>query len=369
MLRSLIASLVLFAVVGLWPATAAALPPTYACSGAALDKPVCGSGKQRGWYFDTRTMDMHLVGPAGDLFELSYSGSTLTFSSSAGSKFAFAEDFDLTGDLGLIGDMTLTGALGLTGDLTQTGDINLTGDVTQTGDIDLTGNLTVSGVIAGSAQDGAMGVLSGGAETIDVAAVDHVVTTFVTSASSNVGWTFAANDTGPISAMTTSGGGSAVNCADTGHGLVTGDVVNITDALTGGNGAYNAVHVITRVDDDNFTIPITYNADESGTNWKRGDRLIADVGSAGDYMILFSATTSMAGTNTHMTGKIYINEVAQTAEFLIFERFHSNNDTGVVSMTGHIEIADGDEVFLTIQNQDDATDATIKHGSFCIDRS
>lgn len=235
-------------------------------------------------------------------------------------------------------------------------------------DLTVGGNLTVTGTISGGGQDGAMGVTGGGAETIDITAVDHVVTTFVTGATTDVGWTFAANDTGPISAMTTSGGGSAVNCADTDHGLVTGDVVNITDALVGGNGAYNGVHVITRIDDDNFTIPIAYNANETGTNWKRGDRLIADAGSAGDYEIVFSATTTMAGTNVHMTGKVYVNEIAQTASFLIFERFHSNNDTGVVSMNGNVTIADGDEVFVTIQNQDDATNATLKHASTTIDR-
>lgn len=51
-----------------------------------------------------------------------------------------------------------------------------------------------------------------------------------------------------------SGGATATQITATGHGLSTGDTIEITDS----DSIYNGLHSVTVVDDDNFTIPVVY---------------------------------------------------------------------------------------------------------------
>ena len=207
---------------------------------------------------------------------------------------------------------------------------------------------------------GEMHVTGGGAITITTQSMLYSVDTLI--AGDVNGFTFAAADTGPISAMTTSGGGTAVNCADNDHGLVTGDVVVIFDVAP--ETTYNGVRVVTRIDDHNFTIPVAFAGNDAGT-WSRGDRLVANTGSAGTYFVNFTSTVVKgAGGSSEFKIQGYINGIPSTE--MIVEQELSGTDTKVMPFTGIITIADADEVFLTIMNNDTTDNITPRHANLVL---
>jgi len=74
--------------------------------------------------------------------------------------------------------------------------------------------------------------------------------------------------TGTIAAITTAGGGAAINIECEAHGLVSNDWVVIEGTAGYDNADLKVPVLVTRVDDDNFTVPVTYGADEAvGTFW------------------------------------------------------------------------------------------------------
>ena len=93
----------------------AQLPPTEACLGVSADAPVCETGKRRGWYFDKRTMDMHLLVRGVDWLELDPGVTALTIRSAQVSALVFEDGLTFQSTVSVTGDLSLTGgASGLT---------------------------------------------------------------------------------------------------------------------------------------------------------------------------------------------------------------------------------------------------------------
>ena len=93
--------------------------------------------------------------------------------------------------------------------------------------------------------------------------------------------------------------------------------------------------------------------------------MIANTGSAGVYVAQFNATAVKgAGASQEFTMQGYINENANT--HMIVDREFTSQDSGSISFGGLITVADGDEIFLTITNNDGTNDMTLEHATFFI---
>lgn len=203
---------------------------------------------------------------------------------------------------------------------------------------------------------GEMGVTGGGALTIATQSIPYTVDTLITGDVN--GFTFTANTTGAITAY--ADGTGKVNVSDASHGLATGDVVNIQDTTD-----YNGVWVITDIDGNSFSILDTWVNDNGASNWFQGDRLVGNTGSAGTYAVWFSATAVKgAGASQEFTIQGYINENASTE--MLVDREFSSTDAGSVSFVGVITVADADEIFLTITNNEGTNDITLEHANFIL---
>lgn len=122
----------------------AELPRTEACLGVGSDVHVCENGKGRGWYFDKRTMDMHLLVRGVDWLEIDpdLTNNQLLILSPAVDTLAFAANGVLAAALSVTGAVTIGTTLGVTGDATFSGALNLVGDLTLAGG---SGALVVNG--------------------------------------------------------------------------------------------------------------------------------------------------------------------------------------------------------------------------------
>jgi len=172
-------------------------------------------------------------------------------------------------------------------------------------------------------------------------------------------FTFSAGDSGSGN-ITTADGGAAINIADVGHGLVSGDYVQIQSANHTGSVE------VTRIDDDNFTVPIAYVGDETGY-WQQGDRLVAGTGAAGTYQFGFSTSLLSDGN-----GKTYKFELCKNTthidESACERKIGTGADVGSMGSCGIVTIAEGDEITLIVKNTADATDLTLKHANLNMHR-
>jgi hypothetical protein len=194
---------------------------------------------------------------------------------------------------------------------------------------------------------------------INVASEYHFVQGIYTGTSNMRGWTFSAgsNGTGNI---TTASGGSAININDSLHGLISGNIVNVQSAN------HTGTVVVTYVDDNNFTVPIAYVGDETGY-WQQGDRFIAGSGAAGLYHITLNISLTCDGN-----GKTYKFEVVHGTthidEAAVERKIGTGADIGSMSLTGMLNVSDGEEVALQVENLTDTTNLTVKHSNFTIVR-
>ncbi len=160
--------------------------------------------------------------------------------------------------------------------------------------------------------------------------------------------------------ITTAAAGAAINIADVAHGLVTGDIVQVQSANHTGTG------IVTRVDDDNFTVPITYSGDEAG-NWQEGDYLLAGTGAAGVYRFIFDMSLTSAGN-----GKTYKFELSKNTthidESATETKIGTGADIGALSSAGLLTVVAGDRIFLIVKNTDDTTNFTLKHSNISLNR-
>lgn len=195
--------------------------------------------------------------------------------------------------------------------------------------------------------------------TIDTADIVHGVIDFAAGDLNNV--TFVAGIVGSISAFANAGGG-LVTVTDTGHGLVTNDIITIH-----GTTSYNGTFLITRVDDDNFTIVDTFVANDATGNWEMGDYLLVPANGEGTWQIslLFSATA--ATNNDIFTFTICVNTVRQT-KFELENKYAVGADIKTVTGIGLIDLADNDRVWVGMTNLGGTGNITPKHGNMTIER-
>jgi hypothetical protein len=188
------------------------------------------------------------------------------------------------------------------------------------------------------------------AVTINVVSQSHGVLGFTAGTLDT--WTYNAGKVGNGN-ITTAGGGAAINIADVAHGLITGDYVAVQSAN------HSGLAIVTKVDDDNFTVPIAYVGDEAGF-WQQGDYLKAGANSGGEYDLEVSLSGETVGTL-----KTFMWEIAKNGTILTniaSERKHASTDVGAIPLSGVISgIVEGDVIWLTAINKTDTTNFTIEH--------
>lgn len=169
--------------------------------------------------------------------------------------------------------------------------------------------------------------------------------------------TYQAGITGAITAF--SDGTGKVNVADTAHGLSTGDVISIR-----GTTNYNGVWVVTKIDDNNFSIPDTWVANDGASDWDRGSQLKVNKGANGIYAMAFTLSVSEAvpsGSLIHFN--TFVNNIQ--CEKCTCHSVFANNDSSVVSGHSIASFVSGDIISLAV-NSDGNNDITVNHGDFSI---
>jgi len=166
-------------------------------------------------------------------------------------------------------------------------------------------------------------------------------------------FTYEAGSTGAITAF--SDGTGKVNVASATHGLDTGDIITIRGTTT-----YNGVWIITKIDDDNFSIPDTWAADDGASDWDQPARLCAGIGAAGIYSTAWQVSVAPVAACA-LVFMLYKNEVAQTKSTA--EREYAINDLAVCTSTCVFEIVEGDCIWLSISS-DHTANNLIKHSEF-----
>lgn len=171
------------------------------------------------------------------------------------------------------------------------------------------------------------------------------------------GWTFDAGGGGtsfPIASIANSpgSGGSQAQITTTGsHLLVVGDIVSLANMSAGSNAG---VHIVVGpVAATTFEIISANSTDATGT-MDQAATLIAGVGSAGDYLVIWSATSIAVNNNDTFDFEVYIQATQDTTlntrqTFGVGADFHSY---GAVSI---ITIADGDHVSLMLNNDNSSS--------------
>lgn len=198
---------------------------------------------------------------------------------------------------------------------------------------------------------------NGNATVIETANTPIMVRNCTTGSLSN--FTFNAGSTGAITAF--SDGTGKVNVASAGHGRVTGDDLSIR-----GTTNYSDIWTITRIDDNNFSIPATWVANDGASDWDEGSYLLAGTGSTGKYTMTFNISASEAGgAGSNVTARVYINSTK--CDKCSAMRKYSNNDYGNLPGTAILDITESDKLYFTIESTG-TNDITCKYGNLNIFR-
>ena len=251
------------------------------------------------------------------------------------------------------GDGTITTFEGTNTEFT----LNITGNGTEVGNVNVTGDYKVNGI--NTSQYAEMDYYSSaGTETIGQKDQYYGIQGLYAIGLSTSEWTVVAGSSGAGN-ITTALAGAAININDATHGLVSGDYVNVQSAN------HDGTSVVTYVDDDNFTVAITYVGDEACT-WQEGDYLLAGTGSDGVYFLQFSATGGAGAAS-----KEYKFEAVQNATHLDDTAFDLSVD-GTRHQSGSnstlISVTAGDRIWSQFKNQTDTQDFQYQHGGIVLTR-
>jgi len=196
------------------------------------------------------------------------------------------------------------------------------------------------------------------ATTVNVTGQYHSVQGIYTAGQLNK-WAFTAGSSGS-GTITTAEAGAAININNALHGLVSDDIINVQSAN------HTGTKVVTKIDDNNFTVPIAYVGDETGY-WQKGDYLEAGVGSAGTYRFSYNMSLTSAGN-----GKTYKFELCKNTthidESAAERKIGTGADIGAMGAGGLLTIAEGDIIFLMSKNIADITNFTLKHSNLTLNR-
>ena len=198
---------------------------------------------------------------------------------------------------------------------------------------------------------------NGNATVIETAAVPIMVRQTTTGEVS--GWDYDVGSTGSITAY--SDGTGKVNVASGTHGLITGDEISIR-----GTTNYNGVWTITKIDDDNFSIPDTWASDEGASDWDEGSYLQAQGSGAGVYLATYSISVAEGGAGgSIVTSKMYVNSTAN-AKSIGYKTLQGNDYCDLIGQA-IITVASNDRVYLTIESAG-TNDLTVKYGNLTLHR-
>lgn len=186
------------------------------------------------------------------------------------------------------------------------------------------------------------------------------------------GWTFDAGGAGTgfttdlIVAADSSGGaaGSIEVRTDAAHGLSVGDIISMSGYSTS---TYNSLFVVTRVEDTtHYDVVVTFVDDVDG-EMDQCASLIANVGSAGQYLVNWSASVTPAGSND--TFEFHSHNEASIINFLKSEnKFGTAADFQTIGGAAIITVGDGDHISFIVYNTGGTGNLTVKHFSYTLIR-
>lgn len=166
------------------------------------------------------------------------------------------------------------------------------------------------------------------------------------------GWTFDAGGGGtsfPIASIADSPGSSGAQAQITttgSHLLAAGDIVSLSNLSAGSNAG---LFVVTApVTATTFEIISTNSTDATGT-MDQAATLTADTGSAGDYLVLWSASGTAESNNDIFEFHVAVN-AADASSTAIRRKFAIGADIGAMSGVSIVAIADADKVSFDLAN-------------------
>lgn len=176
------------------------------------------------------------------------------------------------------------------------------------------------------------------------------------------GWTFDAGGAGtsfPIASIadgTPNGTDIAVTTTGT-HGLAVGDIVSQSNLA---NSAYTGFFVVKDINSTTiYEVAAVFTATGTGT-MDQAATLIADVGSAGQYLVAYSASGTAATNNDVFDFAVHVEATHQSSTNEQ-RKFAVGADIGAWSNVSIITIADGDHVSFMVNNDNASSgDITIR---------
>ncbi len=203
---------------------------------------------------------------------------------------------------------------------------------------------------------------NGDAYVINAEDDDHMYHTNGMAAGDLAEWTFDAGGAGtsfPVASIADSpgSGGSQAQITTTGsHLLAVGDIISLTNMSAGTNAGTHIV--VGPVAATTFEITSTNSTNATGT-MDQAAVLIAGADAAGQYLVTWAASASIAGNNEIFDFSVHVGATHQTSTNAR-HKFGSAGDVGSVSGVSIIKIAGGDKVSFQVANTDSAADFTIR---------
>jgi hypothetical protein len=155
------------------------------------------------------------------------------------------------------------------------------------------------------------------------------------------GFTYEAGSTGVIASIANAGGGD-ITINDVAHGLAVDDMITVTGTTT-----YDAIYSVKTQVPNSFTVTALWGATSIG-QWQKGANLTCDVGSAGKYRSMWSASGLSIINNEVFDFAPCLNTTpASKAEA---RRKFSSADYGSFSGCALMDIAEGDKLCFIVQN-------------------
>ena len=177
------------------------------------------------------------------------------------------------------------------------------------------------------------------------------------------GWTYQAGVKGSIASVANwdgEVGGTVKVTTSAAHNLTTGDIIT-----QHGTTDYNGTFAVTVIDADEYYITETWTETRTGT-FARGTCLKAGAGAAGIYRVTMSLTAWTAAAGKLM--KFEINQNLTTPDNVVVSHKFATADYTPASSTGLLTIAASDCIWLSVKNETDGSDITIRHANINLSR-
>ena len=148
---------------------------------------------------------------------------------------------------------------------------------------------------------------------------------------------------------------------DVAHGLVTGDIVTVHTSTN-----YNGTYTVTRVSADAFYFTKAYVSNQTA-DWVSPAYFLTSAGSDGTYKLSFNVTAFAATAN--VTFKFEMNKNTTPLDNIVASRKFATTDYTPMAAAGLVELVAGDKIWMSVMNQTNAVDITIRHMNINLIRS